>query len=145
MSGSRSFHVFLHPIFSCSLILTKSVADRQVMTMGALVLRFLAAASALGLARLAESANCYRVDGQIQDLQFGWKACNPAAVAASPCCSAADYCLDNGICLNAGVVNNVFTVQGCTDASWDGDCRKYCAGSIGMCCTVYEIFLVAQC
>ena len=105
------------------------------MKMGALVLRFLATASALGLARLAKSANCYRVDGQIQDAQFGWKACNPA-VAVGPCCSAGDYCLDNGICLNAGVVNNVYTVQGCTDASWGGDCRKYCAGSIGMCCTV---------
>ena len=122
----------------------RSVADRQVMTMGALVLRFLAAASALGLARLARSANCFKVDGQVQDSQFGWKACNPA-VAAGPCCSAVDYCLDNGLCLNAGVVNNVYTVQGCTDASWGGKCRKYCAGSIGMCCTAHEILLVGEC
>ncbi|KAK5657403.1 hypothetical protein OQA88_2973 [Cercophora sp. LCS_1] len=93
------------------------------------VMRLLAVLSALGLARVAESANCYKVDGKLQSAQYGWKACKPEA-ASSPCCSGIDYCLDNGLCLNAGVVNNIITVQGCTDPSWGGDCRKYCPGSI---------------
>ncbi|KAK0704466.1 hypothetical protein B0H67DRAFT_350426 [Lasiosphaeris hirsuta] len=92
-------------------------------------IRFLASVSALGLAGIAESANCYKVDGKLQDTKYGWKPCNPDA-AASPCCSAIDYCLDNGLCLNAGVVNNYITVQGCTDPTWGGSCRKYCAGSM---------------
>lgn len=77
-----------------------------------------------------QASNCYRVDGELQDSKYGWVPCSPDR-PSSPCCSGIDYCLDNGLCLNAGVVNNVFTIQGCTDPSWGGDCRKFCPGSIG--------------
>ena len=77
-----------------------------------------------------ESGKCYKVDGNLQDAKYGWVPCNPDT-PSGPCCSGVDYCLDNGLCLNAGVVNNLISVQGCTHPGWGGDCQKYCPGSMG--------------
>lgn len=60
------------------------------------------------LAHIAESANCYKADGKLQDTKFGWVPCNPD-LPSTLCCSGIDYSLDNGLCLNAGVVNNMYT------------------------------------
>ncbi|KAI1260648.1 hypothetical protein F5Y18DRAFT_404683 [Xylariaceae sp. FL1019] len=43
----------------------------------------------------------------------------------SVCCSATDFCLDNGLCLDAGG-DNLINVQGCTSPAWDSPCKKYC-------------------
>lgn len=45
-----------------------------------------------------------------------WVPCD-SSKSVSHCCSSKDYCLDNGLCLDAGA-NNYFSIQGCTDPSW---------------------------
>lgn len=53
-----------------------------------------------------------------------------ATAEVSPCCSGLDFCLSNGLCLDAGS-NNGFTQQGCTSKGWDFPCRQYCPNSAG--------------
>jgi hypothetical protein len=48
--------------------------------------------------------------------------------AATHCCGGSDYCLSNGLCLNAGGSNEI-TQQGCTDKDWGKGCNKYCPNS----------------
>jgi len=83
------------------------------------------------LVGIANSANCYNVDGILQDADLNWRPCNPNA-EISPCCNKDDYCLDNGLCLNAGSSKNLFTVQGCTDPKCGAPCQKYCSSFICM-------------
>ncbi|OIW32020.1 hypothetical protein CONLIGDRAFT_629717 [Coniochaeta ligniaria NRRL 30616] len=70
------------------------------------------------------AATCYRLDGtpfaKIRPDDGDWVPCD-ASASTSSCCSVKDYCLGNGLCLDAGA-NNYFSVQGCTDASWGSPC-----------------------
>ncbi|KAJ1327016.1 cell wall integrity and stress response component [Microdochium nivale] len=57
----------------------------------------------------------------------GWVPCN-ATASVTNCCSPRDYCMSNGLCMDA-VVENMITQQGCTSDKWDArPCRNYCAG-----------------
>ena len=68
---------------------------------------------------------CYRYGGETVDPDL--VPCNPDA-PTSVCCSANDFCLSNGICLDAGADND-YTLQGCTDRDWGEPCRKICGDS----------------
>ncbi len=68
-------------------------------------------------------AACYDTAGNKHDT---FLPCN-ASANVSVCCGASDYCLDNGLCLDAGG-DNIFTVQGCTSAQWEAPCKQYCPG-----------------
>lgn len=67
---------------------------------------------------------CYRLDGspfaKIRPDDGDWVPCDPAA-SVSTCCSVKDYCMGNGLCLDAGA-NNYFSIQGCTDQAWGQNC-----------------------
>ncbi|KAI9786290.1 MAG: hypothetical protein M1816_008099 [Peltula sp. TS41687] len=69
------------------------------------------------------SGICYAVNGDTIDLTV----CD-ATATVSRCCSPDDFCVDNGLCLDAGS-DNLWSVQGCTDYFWKGPCRKYCNSS----------------
>lgn len=56
-----------------------------------------------------------------------WMPCNTTADVTS-CCSPRDYCMSNGLCMDA-VVDNVVSQQGCTSSSWDEPCVNYCEGT----------------
>jgi hypothetical protein len=73
------------------------------------------------------NSTCFRIDGTAKPAAEGWLPCNPGA-AASPCCDKNDFCLSNGLCLNA-VGNNFIALQGCTSDSWEAPCNKVCNGS----------------
>jgi len=66
-------------------------------------------------------AACYDAFGT---LQTGHQPCKPND-PVSWCCSEADYCLSNGLCLDAGA-NNVMTQQSCSSEDWPQPCLKYC-------------------
>ncbi|KAK3392780.1 hypothetical protein B0H63DRAFT_515998 [Podospora didyma] len=72
----------------------------------------------------ADATTCYRLDGlphtKIRPDDGDWIPCDSTATVSS-CCSSKDYCLGNGLCLDAGA-NNYFSIQGCTDASWPQPC-----------------------
>ncbi|KAK3329218.1 hypothetical protein B0H66DRAFT_596815 [Apodospora peruviana] len=72
------------------------------------------------------AGTCYRIDGlpysKIRTDDGDWIPCDNSATVSS-CCSAKDYCLGNGLCLDAGA-NNYFSIQGCTDPSWPAPCVK---------------------
>ncbi|KAF2964529.1 hypothetical protein GQX73_g9038 [Xylaria multiplex] len=68
-------------------------------------------------------AACYDTSGTERD---GFFPCNTSA-GVSVCCGGTDYCLDNGLCLDA-FGDNIFTVQACTSATWDAPCKQYCPG-----------------
>lgn len=80
------------------------------------------------------AATCYRLDGtpfaKIRADDGDWIACDASATVSS-CCSTKDYCLGNGLCLDAGA-NNYFSVQGCTDQAWGKPCitNSACKGNI---------------
>ncbi len=65
------------------------------------------AAASLLLADFAAgaAATCYRLDGtpfaNIRPDDGDWVPCDPSAAGASSCCSVKDYCLGNGLCLDA--------------------------------------------
>ncbi|CAJ2506328.1 Uu.00g004580.m01.CDS01 [Anthostomella pinea] len=73
----------------------------------------------VGVARGA--SQCYDVSGNLKSTM---SPCDPSA-DVSVCCSDSDYCLDNGLCLDAGG-DNMFTVQGCSSKTWEAPCRQYC-------------------
>jgi hypothetical protein len=56
-----------------------------------------------------------------------WLPCNTSS-AISNCCSPDDYCMSNGLCMDA-VIDNVISQQGCTDKTWAGSCQNYCSGT----------------
>ncbi|KAK3335241.1 hypothetical protein B0T19DRAFT_3333 [Cercophora scortea] len=70
------------------------------------------------------AGTCYKLDGspysKIRTDDGDWVPCDNTA-RISPCCSSKDYCLGNGLCLDAGA-NNYFSIQGCTDPSWPEPC-----------------------
>ncbi|KAK3693390.1 hypothetical protein B0T22DRAFT_505108 [Podospora appendiculata] len=86
---------------------------------------FLLAVTALLLC-LADvvAGTCYKLDGtpysKIRTDDGDWVPCDNTARISS-CCSSKDYCLGNGLCLDAGA-NNYFSIQGCTDPSWPEPC-----------------------
>ncbi|KXJ88868.1 hypothetical protein Micbo1qcDRAFT_235685 [Microdochium bolleyi] len=67
------------------------------------------------------SAACYDRGGNLRE---SWVACRPDLPTGS-CCSSNDFCMDNGLCLNAGG-NQAYTQQGCTDKNWGAGCKGYC-------------------
>ncbi|KAI1502578.1 hypothetical protein F5X99DRAFT_152891 [Biscogniauxia marginata] len=74
------------------------------------------------LARIVSAASvCYDTSGNVKD---NFVPCDTSA-DVSVCCTANDYCLDNGLCLDAGG-DNQFTVQGCTNSDWSSPCVQYC-------------------
>ncbi|KAK3936420.1 hypothetical protein QBC46DRAFT_357496 [Diplogelasinospora grovesii] len=76
------------------------------------------------LAGARVSATCYRLDGlpysKIRSDDGDWIPCDTNSRVSS-CCSSKDYCMGNGLCLDAGA-NNYFSIQGCTDPSWPSPC-----------------------
>ncbi|RWA10335.1 hypothetical protein EKO27_g4786 [Xylaria grammica] len=77
----------------------------------------------LALAITQSNAACYDASGIERN---GFFPCNTSA-EVSICCGGTDYCLDNGLCLDASG-DNIFTVQACTSATWDAPCKQYCPG-----------------
>ncbi len=71
----------------------------------------------------AAAVACYNTFGNM--LGDGFLPCN-ASLSVTHCCGGTDYCLSNGLCLDAGG-NNVMTQQGCTNALWPSPCHKYCS------------------
>lgn len=58
-----------------------------------------------------------------------WIPCNSSAHAVSNCCAAQDYCMSNGLCMDAAV-DNMMSQQGCTSKTWDREpCKNYCGGT----------------
>lgn len=53
-----------------------------------------------------------------------WMPCDLTA-EVSNCCSPRDYCMSNGLCLDA-VQDNMMSQQGCTDSDWAEPCLNYC-------------------
>lgn len=53
------------------------------------------------------ASTCYRLDGspfaKIRPDDGEWKECSGGTGGVSSCCSVKDYCLGNGLCLDAGV------------------------------------------
>ncbi|KAK7926889.1 hypothetical protein PG985_003887 [Apiospora marii] len=75
----------------------------------------------------AGSSSCYKRDGTPQQVKK-WLPCKPED-KASPCCDAGDFCMSNGLCLNA-VGNQWFSAQGCTNPRWDSGCNEICNSTI---------------
>jgi hypothetical protein len=69
---------------------------------------------------------CYAVNGKVM-ANYNVTACEPET-AIRRCCSRADLCADNGLCLNAGG-DNLWTIQGCTDWFWGAPFHKFCDAS----------------
>ncbi|KAK8052224.1 hypothetical protein PG993_003609 [Apiospora rasikravindrae] len=128
------------------------MTTRMILWLLPLWISLLATASAAD-----DSKTCYRRDGSFGSDGSKWRPCDPGA-KSSPCCGEKDFCMDNGLCLNADG-NQLLTVQGCTTSSWDecidickdqrdsngyakvwmcdmgaeGDNVKYCCGDYGCC------------
>ena len=75
------------------------------------------------------AATCYKVDGTPQPL---FQPCNPEAKISS-CCNSIDFCMSNGLCMDAGSFNNLASVQGCTDKGWGAPCFRPCTAPLGEC------------
>jgi hypothetical protein len=72
--------------------------------------------------------SCYNWEGE----ELGWySACDPDA-DVSLCCGSSDYCMTNGLCMNAGG-NQMIAQQGCTDPGYgdNSTCGLYCTGQSG--------------
>ncbi|KAK6853683.1 hypothetical protein PG995_010495 [Apiospora arundinis] len=78
---------------------------------------------------VAGVSTCYKRDGRPHDSDGDWVPCDPGA-RASPCCSTSDFCLSNGLCLDAGG-DQFFTAQGCSSPSWPPDgCKEICNATV---------------
>jgi hypothetical protein len=91
----------------------------------------------ISLLHFAQSQQiCYGQDGvPFNNPSGGWNTsdyspnvCSPDALVSS-CCSTADFCLSNGLCLNTGG-DNYFSLQGCTDKNWGSPCANICVGKL---------------
>ncbi|KXJ89016.1 hypothetical protein Micbo1qcDRAFT_165789 [Microdochium bolleyi] len=88
----------------------------------------------LALAAGSQAVTCFNSKGQPwsfnKDLPVeAWQPCNSTASVTS-CCSPRDYCMTNGLCMDA-VIDNMMSQQGCTSNAWDAKpCRNYCAGGV---------------
>ncbi|KAK6827565.1 hypothetical protein PG987_010906 [Apiospora arundinis] len=69
------------------------------------------------------TGTCYKRDGSSAREDKNWAPCYPDQ-KASHCCSTADLCMSNGLCLDAGG-DQYFSVQGCTNSDWAG-CNEIC-------------------
>ncbi|PMD20531.1 hypothetical protein NA56DRAFT_704336 [Hyaloscypha hepaticicola] len=83
---------------------------------------------------VSAAATCYYTDGSA-DNSDDQLACDPTATV-SACCGQTDYCLSNGLCLDAGA-NSLLAVQGCTDPKWSSPCHAYCPSEIQLGDTMY--------
>ncbi|KAH9908487.1 hypothetical protein F4778DRAFT_776782 [Xylariomycetidae sp. FL2044] len=77
------------------------------------------------------SATCFNSKGDAwafveEDPIEAWVPCNTSS-SITNCCGPRDYCMDNGLCLDA-VVDNMISQQGCTDRNWSPPCANYCSG-----------------
>ncbi|KND91078.1 hypothetical protein TOPH_04344 [Tolypocladium ophioglossoides CBS 100239] len=70
------------------------------------------------------AATCYDLAGKVNTALY---PCDTSA-DVSPCCGPVDFCLSNGLCLDAGS-NNGLTQQGCTSQDWHSPCAKHCPGT----------------
>ncbi|KAJ6784698.1 hypothetical protein PWT90_00441 [Aphanocladium album] len=82
-------------------------------------------ASLLMLNAAGAAATCYSYEGKALPMS----PCDGSG-SISPCCGDNDFCLSNGLCLNAGG-NNAYSQQGCTDKDWKPPCKKHCPGNVG--------------
>ncbi|ORY54722.1 uncharacterized protein BCR38DRAFT_147102 [Pseudomassariella vexata] len=83
------------------------------------------------LASTAVEARCYNSKGTPwvftnDEPVEAWMPCNLTAEVTN-CCSPWDYCMSNGLCMDA-VIDNVISQQGCTDKDWGEPCFNYCEG-----------------
>ncbi|KAJ2905182.1 hypothetical protein MKZ38_006088 [Zalerion maritima] len=83
--------------------------------------------SSIPIGTAEDNGKCYRRDGTEWTSELSSRLgtsdvypCNPDA-PVSHCCRAEDYCLSNGLCLNAED-DNWYTIQGCTTEVWEGPC-----------------------
>lgn len=85
---------------------------------------------ALSFWTVAQAQECYTSKGfpwtyNNDEPVEGWVPCNRTA-AVTNCCSPRDFCMTNGLCMDA-VIDNMMSQQGCTSSKWDGrPCRNYC-------------------
>ncbi|KAH7024605.1 uncharacterized protein B0I36DRAFT_163120 [Microdochium trichocladiopsis] len=101
--------------------LTTDLLSRRPSTSSAWLL---ATATAMAILPTLATAACYDRGGKLRE---SWVACNPDQPTSS-CCSSSDFCMSNGLCLNAGG-NQAYTQQGCTDKKWGPPCTFYCRES----------------
>src|ERR1700733_9076415 len=78
-------------------------------------------AAATAIIAQAEAQACYSTDGSLATNMY---PCFPDR-PISQCCTNVDYCLSNGLCMDAGGDNDI-TVEGCTDQEWSAPCNTYC-------------------
>ena len=91
-------------------------------TMGCHAIYPMMALSAILLGSLVRAtATCYNFRGEKWS---GGVPCFPDQ-PVSHCCSQSDYCLSNGLCLDAGA-DNSYTTQGCTIQQWSSPCITNC-------------------
>ncbi|KAK8109648.1 hypothetical protein PG999_007785 [Apiospora kogelbergensis] len=77
------------------------------------------------LTSAADTGSCFLRDGTPAKLNPAWLPCNPNA-KASACCSPGDFCMSNGLCLDA-VGDQNFSVQGCSVPEWpQNGCPEIC-------------------
>lgn len=84
------------------------------------------------LASPAVAATCYNSRGlrwtfTNDEPVEAWLPCDPTAKATN-CCSPRDFCMSNGLCMDA-VIDNMISQQGCTDQGWGEPCQNYCGGT----------------
>ncbi|KAK8033540.1 hypothetical protein PG991_002938 [Apiospora marii] len=77
-------------------------------------------------AAAADSKSCFKRDGTLQQ-EKTWLPCSPEA-RVSHCCREGDFCMSNGLCLNA-IGNQYFSAQGCTNSKFEG-CNEICNATI---------------
>lgn len=95
-------------------------------------MRFSISLLSLIFAPASRAAQCFTSKGDLWVFNpalpiEGWVPCNSTA-SVTNCCSPRDYCMSNGLCMDA-VVDNMITQQGCTSENWDAQpCHNYCKG-----------------
>jgi len=85
------------------------------------LLTFWLALVVIHIAFVSGTTTCYNNTGSPVP---NMRVCDPDS-NISTCCNLADFCLSNGLCLNAGA-NQMIEIQGCTDRTWASPCQRYC-------------------
>ncbi|KAI0147729.1 hypothetical protein GGR57DRAFT_475712 [Xylariaceae sp. FL1272] len=75
------------------------------------------------------NATCFNVRGDPWSFVSSepveeWLPCNSTAEVTN-CCGPRDYCMGNGLCMDA-VVDNFISQQGCTSEDWEEPCHNWC-------------------
>ncbi|KAI1266175.1 hypothetical protein F5Y18DRAFT_382674 [Xylariaceae sp. FL1019] len=78
------------------------------------------------------TATCFNVRGDPWSFVSSepveeWLPCNSTAEVTN-CCGPRDYCMGNGLCMDA-VVDNFISQQGCTSEDWEEPCHNWCKGT----------------